>query len=743
MIPFLQLTPGEDAAAVRDGDRAGRRARMVRARPGAGGVRAGVRRRVRRRPVGRRRHGHRRAGDRAARARHRAGRRGDHVTAVGRLHRAGHHDGRRASGVRRHRSGAAHASIPRRPRRPSRRERRRSCRCTCTASPPTCRRLPPSPRATSLPSSKTAARRTSRRAHGQPVGSFGAAAAYSFYPTKNLGALGDGGALTTNDSAIADRAKRLRNGGQTDRYHHAEFGVNSRLDEMQAAILRARLPFLPAGPRGGGSSARKYRDALEGVTSVVVPPELDAGHVYHLFPVLSPARDALQAHLRIDGVETLIHYPVPIPRQPALASRARQPTVRSPTRVCDEILSLPLYPRLDERAVRAVAGAVAAGPAAGRPSRSDRGTLNPCFSSLQVAVVGWLPGAVLFRAPFADRARRAALDPEERLFWAVILSVAVSLSVVLALAFLDRYTFAAPAGRRRRVRARACGDRPVRSSARRAAQLATAAALLPVMLIALAAWRFFPPAEYVHRRQGSRRLHERGHSDRAARHARLRGSGRRVGAAVRTRSVLSLAPAPATTTASGSWGSSIIDPDRGTVVGQFPHLFPASIAIGYGIDGLTGARRDGRCLGRRSACSPSTSWRDGCSADGGRVRRARCCSLERRSGLVRALSERRNRDAGAAVRGAAGDRARARGRRRVLRAGRGGRCSGCCCSCASTPCSRSPAFSPALGLLVMTARPAAAIGVPGRRCGAVARAGGVLPARVRCARTRAIADRRS
>jgi dTDP-3-amino-3,4,6-trideoxy-alpha-D-glucose transaminase len=80
---------------------------------------------------------------------------------------------------------------------------------------------------------------------GRPVGSFGNAAAYSFYPTKNLGALGDGGAITTNDPQVAERTRRLRNGGQTDRYRHDEFGVNSRLDEMQAAILRARLPFLP------------------------------------------------------------------------------------------------------------------------------------------------------------------------------------------------------------------------------------------------------------------------------------------------------------------------------------------------------------------------------------------------------------------------------------------------------------------------------------------------------------------
>lgn len=193
---------------------------------------------------------------------------------------------------------------------------------------------------------------------GRPVGSFGAAAAYSFYPTKNLGALGDGGAITTNDAALAARAKRLRNGGQTDRYHHAEFGVNSRLDEMQAAILRARLPFLPAWTERRRTLARAYRKALASVSSITVPPEADAGHVYHLFPVRSAKREQVQAHLKARGVETLIHYPVPIPRQPALASEqpAECPVA---DRVCAEVFSLPLYPALPDDAVARVAEAFA------------------------------------------------------------------------------------------------------------------------------------------------------------------------------------------------------------------------------------------------------------------------------------------------------------------------------------------------------------------------------------------------
>lgn len=194
---------------------------------------------------------------------------------------------------------------------------------------------------------------------GRPVGSFGIAAAYSFYPTKNLGALGDGGALTTPDAALAARARRLRNGGQTDRYHHVEFGVNSRLDEMQAAILRARLPFMPGWTGRRRTLARAYRSALAGVAGIAVPPECDEGHVYHLFPVRSHGREAVQAQLRRNGVETLIHYPVPIPRQPALAPQ--QPAdCPVADRVAAEVFSLPLYPALPDHAVPQVAAAFAA-----------------------------------------------------------------------------------------------------------------------------------------------------------------------------------------------------------------------------------------------------------------------------------------------------------------------------------------------------------------------------------------------
>jgi len=193
---------------------------------------------------------------------------------------------------------------------------------------------------------------------GRPVGTFGQAGAFSFYPTKNLGALGDGGAITTDDAALADRLKRLRNGGQTDRYHHVEFGVNSRLDEMQAAILRARLTFLPGWTKRRRELAGRYRQALGG-TRVVVPPEFDGGHVYHLFPIMSPDRSKLEAHLSKHGIDTLVHYPVPIPRQPAFAglTASECPIV---DRVCGEVCSLPLHVLLSDDEADAVAAAIRA-----------------------------------------------------------------------------------------------------------------------------------------------------------------------------------------------------------------------------------------------------------------------------------------------------------------------------------------------------------------------------------------------
>ena len=194
---------------------------------------------------------------------------------------------------------------------------------------------------------------------GRAVGTMGAAGAFSFYPTKNLGALGDGGAIVTNDADLAARLRRLRNGGQTDRYHHVEFGVNSRLDEIQAAVLRARLPRLPAATERRRALGRQYRAALaDRSPHIVVPPELDAGHVYHLFPVrVTSNRSAFMAHLEERGIGSLIHFPIPISQQDAFLGSGRGACPNAEL-VCGQVCSLPLYPQMSDADVDAVIAAV-------------------------------------------------------------------------------------------------------------------------------------------------------------------------------------------------------------------------------------------------------------------------------------------------------------------------------------------------------------------------------------------------
>ena len=194
-------------------------------------------------------------------------------------------------------------------------------------------------------------------AEGRPVGTIGVGGAFSFYPTKNLGALGDGGAVVTNDATLAARIRRLRNGGQSDRYRHQDAGVNSRLDEIQAAVLRARLPRLAGWTERRRVLAGRYRRLLKNAQGVDVPAERDSGHVYHLFVMRVRDRTRLQASLASIGIETLIHYPVPIPRQPALAG-VNPGDCPVAARACDEVLSLPLHPGLSDFDVDTVAAAV-------------------------------------------------------------------------------------------------------------------------------------------------------------------------------------------------------------------------------------------------------------------------------------------------------------------------------------------------------------------------------------------------
>jgi dTDP-3-amino-3,4,6-trideoxy-alpha-D-glucose transaminase len=186
---------------------------------------------------------------------------------------------------------------------------------------------------------------------GRPVGTMGAGGAFSFYPTKNLGALGDGGAIVTNDERVAERVILLRNGGQAQRHDHVEPGVNSRLDEMQAAILRARLPRLPEQTARRRAIAARYHEGLpDGVRAV---PARDAGHVYHLFPVRTAERDRLRTFMADAGIETLVHYPRPLSAQAAFAAGTRGACPVA-DRATAELLSLPLHPQLPDEAVEQV-----------------------------------------------------------------------------------------------------------------------------------------------------------------------------------------------------------------------------------------------------------------------------------------------------------------------------------------------------------------------------------------------------
>jgi dTDP-4-amino-4,6-dideoxygalactose transaminase len=198
-----------------------------------------------------------------------------------------------------------------------------------------------------------AARAHGARYKGRRAGALGDAAGFSFYPGKNLGALGDGGAVVTDDAALAEEVRRLRNIGGRVKYYHEVRGYNSRLDELQAAMLRVKLARLDEWNGRRKLIARHYLQTLEGVPDLAPPfvPEW-ADPVWHLFVVRHPRRDELQEHLKSRGVGTLIHYPVPPHVQEAYAdlgyARGRFPVAE---RQAGEILSLPMGPHVSEAEV--------------------------------------------------------------------------------------------------------------------------------------------------------------------------------------------------------------------------------------------------------------------------------------------------------------------------------------------------------------------------------------------------------
>ena len=196
---------------------------------------------------------------------------------------------------------------------------------------------------------------------GRRAGSFGVAAAFSFYPTKNLGALGDGGAVVTDDEDVAARARLLRNYGERERFEHLLRGRNSRLDALQAALLTAKLAHLDEWNQRRRSLAERYHSALEG-SAVAAPLEGERRlHVYHLYVVRVKERERFREALAKAGVETAIHYPTPVHRQPAYMDL--RPSGRSLAMsevLTTEIVSLPLYPELSDEEAGVVASAAAA-----------------------------------------------------------------------------------------------------------------------------------------------------------------------------------------------------------------------------------------------------------------------------------------------------------------------------------------------------------------------------------------------
>lgn len=192
---------------------------------------------------------------------------------------------------------------------------------------------------------------------GRTTGSLGRAGAFSFYPTKNLGAIGDGGTITTDDDELAERIRALRQYGWAERYVSRARGVNSRLDELQAAILRVKLRTLPSALDARRAMARRYRDALVSVPDLELPAVMPGcGHAYHLHVIQFPRRDELHDFLSAAGIPVAIHYPMPVHRQPAYASAdVRLPVTDT---IAGRILSLPLHPYLDAGAIDRVCGKI-------------------------------------------------------------------------------------------------------------------------------------------------------------------------------------------------------------------------------------------------------------------------------------------------------------------------------------------------------------------------------------------------
>jgi dTDP-4-amino-4,6-dideoxygalactose transaminase len=194
---------------------------------------------------------------------------------------------------------------------------------------------------------------------GKKVGTLGQVGCFSFYPTKNLGGCGDGGMILTNDEKIAEKLYSLRNYGQKNRYIHQYKGLNSRLDEIQAAILRVKLKYLDEWNEKRRKIAKQYNEFLKD-TEIICPKEASyAKHIYHLYVIRSRKRDKLQSFLETKGISTLIHYPIPIHLQEAY-SELELPKGSLPVteKMCKQILTLPIFPELSENQIQEIGNSI-------------------------------------------------------------------------------------------------------------------------------------------------------------------------------------------------------------------------------------------------------------------------------------------------------------------------------------------------------------------------------------------------
>ena len=208
---------------------------------------------------------------------------------------------------------------------------------------------------------------------GYRAGSIGKAAAFSFYPSKNLGSFGDGGMLITNDGELAEKMRTLRNYGAPSKYLHTEIGTNSRLDNLQAAVLNVKLPYLEKWNRDRNLAAKHYNTLLEPLKHRGIVPianHSSSGHIYHLYvirvteksPLAKPSkridRNTLQEKLAQEGIQTGIHYPVPCHLQPAYQNLGNPGDFPHTETLCQQILSLPMYPGLSNTQIEQVVGAI-------------------------------------------------------------------------------------------------------------------------------------------------------------------------------------------------------------------------------------------------------------------------------------------------------------------------------------------------------------------------------------------------